>query len=106
MDQATYQSWWQLHIRAARGESLSVGEQAVYEAGLTELDIEEKRQWEDAGLELLRQLKGEVEGLVAAHAQLQARSQRLDRRIWTLEGAYMSLTGLELSTQNHVAPSV
>lgn len=106
MDQIAYQRWWQLHIRVARGESLGVDEQALYEAGLTELDIEEKRQWEDAGLELLRQLKAEVEGLEAAHAQLQARSQRLDRRIWTLEGAYMSLTGLELSSQSHVASPV
>jgi hypothetical protein len=46
-----------------------------------------QRLREDAGLKLLRQLKAEVEGLEAAQAQLQARSQRLDRRIWTLEGA-------------------
>jgi len=88
IDQTTYQQWWQLHIRAARGESLSAGEQAVYEAGLTELDAEEKPLWQDANLDLLRRLKAEVERLEATHAQLQARSQRLDRRIWTLEGAY------------------
>jgi hypothetical protein len=106
MDQTTYQQWWQLHLRAARGESLSAGEQASYEAGLTELDTEEKQQWEDANLALLRQLKAEVERLETAHAELQVRSQRLDRRIWTLEGAYMSLTGLELSSQSHVASPV
>ena len=103
MDQKAYQQWWQLHIRAARGDSLSAGEQALYEAGLTELDTEEQRQWEGANLDLLRQLKAEVESLEATHAQLQARSQRLDRRIWTLEGAYMSLTGVELSSQIYVA---
>lgn len=106
MDKTAYQRWWQLHIRVARGENLSVDEQAVYEVGLTELDGEEKPQWQDAGLELLRQLRAEVEGLEAAHTQLQARSQRLDRQIWTLEGAYMGLTGLELSSQSHVASPV
>ena len=106
MDQATYQQWWQFHIRAARGENLSAGEQNVYEAGLAELDAEEKLLWEDANLDRLRHLKAEVERLEATHAQLQARSQSLDKRIWTLEGAYMGLTGLELSSQSHVASPV
>jgi len=106
MDQASYQQWWQFHLRAARGESLSAGEQAMYEAGLEELDDEEKLLWEDRNLDLLRRLKGEVERLEATHAQLQATSQRLDRRIWMLEGAYMGLTGLELSSQSHVTSPV
>lgn len=97
---------WQLHIRAASGESLSTGEQAVYEAGLAELDAEDQLLWEDANLDLLRRLKAEVERLEAAHGQLQANSQRLDRRIWTLEGAYMGLTGLDLSSQSHGASPV
>ena len=42
-----------------------------------------------------------VERLEMTHAQLQARSHRLDRQIWTLEGVYMSLTGLELSRQDY-----
>ena len=106
MDQTAYQHWWQLHVRAARGESLSASDRALYEAGVAELDAKEKAQWEDANLEQLRQLKAEVERLEATHAQLQAKNQRLDRRIWTLEGAYMSLTGLELSSQHYVASSV
>ena len=106
MDQAIDRQWWQLHIRAARGESLIAGEQAVYDAGLAELDAQEKLLWEDANLDLLRHLKAEVERLEATHAQLQAKSQRLDRRIWTLEGAYMGLTGLELGGQSHVASPV
>jgi len=104
MDQASYQQWWLLHLRAARGESLSAGEQAIYEVGLAELDAEEKLLWEGADLDLLRRLKGEVERLEATHVQLQAASQRLDRRIWMLEGAYMGLTGLELSSQSHASP--
>ncbi len=82
MDQASYQPWWQLHIRVARGASLSTGEQAVYDAGQAELDAEEMLLWQDANLDLLRRLKAEVDRLEAAHAQLQAKSQRLDRRIW------------------------
>lgn len=66
------------HIRAARRESLSAGEQAIYDAGLVELDAEEKLLWEDANLDLLRRLKAEVERLEAAHAQLQVKSQRFD----------------------------
>jgi hypothetical protein len=87
MDSKSYQQWWQLHIRVAKEESLSAGEQANYDAWLAELDPEEKLLWEDANLDLLRRLKADVERLEAIHAQLQARSQQLDRRIWTMEGA-------------------
>jgi len=103
MDQAAYQHWWQLHIRVARGDGLNASELALYEAGVAELDAEEQAQWEDANIERLRQLKAAVDRLEATHAQLQAKNQQLDRRIWTLEGAYMSLTGLELSSQHYVA---
>ena len=102
MDQTTYERWWQLHLKAARGGALDPTERALYEAGLATLDSEEQAQWADTDLALLRQLRAEVERLETTHAQLQARSQRLDRQIWTLEGAYMSLTGLELGKQGYV----
>ena len=95
MDQTTYERWWQLHLQAARGGTLDPTERALYEAGLDALDPEEQAQWADTDLALLRQLRAEVERLETSHAQLQARSQRLDRQV-TLEGAYMSLTGFEL----------
>ena len=104
MDQTTYMQWWQLHLRVARGDELDAAERATYEAGLIDLDAEEKAQWTDGDLTRLRRLKAEVDSLQTTYVQLQARSQRLDRRIWTLEGAYMALTGLELSGQGH-APS-
>lgn len=104
MDQITYERWWQLHLRVARGNEMDAAEQAVYEAGLIELDAEEKVQWTDSDLMRLRRLKAEVEGLQTTHLQLQTTSQRLERQIWTLEGAYMALTGLELTGQGH-APS-
>lgn len=104
MDQTTYGRWWQLHLRVARGAELDAAERASYEAGLIELDAEEKAQWTDTDLTQLRKLKAEVEGLQATRAQLQAKSRRLDRQIRTLEGAYVALTGVELSSLGH-APS-
>ena len=106
MNKKRYERWWQLHVRVARGESLSAAEQVLYDAGLADLDAEDKAQWEDANLALLRRLKEEIERLESTHAQLQARSHRLDRQIWTLEGAYMGLTGLELSSQGHATSPV
>ncbi len=106
MDRANYARWWQLHLRAARGEALDDAEQAAYEAGLTALDREEQIKGQDAELELLRQLKAEVARLETTHAQLQTRSHRLDRQIWTLEGAYTVLTGLELGGQSYVTSPV
>ena len=104
MDQTTYVRWWQLHLRVAKGDELDATERATYEAGLIELDAEEKAQWTDNDLTRLRKLKAEVEGLQATRAQLQAKSRRLDRQIRTLEGAYVALTGVELSSLGH-APS-
>ncbi len=43
MDEATYKQWWPLHRRAALGETLSVEEQALYEAGTQQLDAEEEQ---------------------------------------------------------------
>ena len=106
MEQATYARWWQLHLSVARGEKLDTTEQALYEAGLSGLDTEETALWEDANLTALRRLRAEVERLETSHAQLQSRSRNLDRQIWMLEGAYMGLTGLELSSQGHAASPV
>ncbi len=98
MDQTTYERWWQLHLQVAKGEELDAAEQDIYAAGLLDLNAEEeKTPWENSNLTMLRRLRTEVESLETTHAQLQAKSRRLDRQIWTLEGAYMVLTGRELS---------
>lgn len=106
VDQTTYERWWQLHLQVARGITLKPTERASYEAGLVALDSEDQAPSANTDLALLRQLRAEVERLEMTHAQLQAKSQRLDRQIWTLEGAYMSLTGLQLSRQGYVASPV
>lgn len=106
MDEKTYARWWQLHLSVARGEALDAREQVLYQAGLAELDTEEKASWEDENLSTLRKLKAEMEQLERGHAQLQSKSRTLDRQIWMLEGAYMGLTGLELSSQGHAASPI
>jgi hypothetical protein len=40
MDQATYQRWWPLHLRAARGEELHDEERSFYEEGRRSLEQE------------------------------------------------------------------
>ena len=105
MDQTTYMRWWQLHLRVARGDELDAAGRATYEAGLIELDAEEKAQWTDSDLIRLRKLKAEVESLQSTRVQLQAKSRRLDRQIRTLERAYVALTGVELSGLGN-APSL
>jgi hypothetical protein len=99
MDETTYARWWQFHLRVARGENLDAAEQAAYDEGLAALDLEEQSQLRDTDLARLRQLKAEVERLETDHARLESMSHRLDRQIWTLEGAYMVLTGLELGSE-------
>lgn len=42
MDQETYQRWWALHLRVARGEERGAEEQALYTAGRLQLEREEK----------------------------------------------------------------
>ena len=66
MDQATYDRWWQLHLRVANGEGLDSTERATYEAGLAVLDAEERAQFDDASLTVLRNLKAEVEVLACS----------------------------------------
>ena len=104
MEQSTHERWWQLHVRTAKGEDLDPGERETYEAGLSDLDADEKKQMKNGDLLMLRRLKSEVENLETTNAQLQARTHRLDRQIWTLEGACMALMGLELSSLDN-APS-
>ena len=106
MDQANYERWWQLHLRTAKGEILNDTEQTEYEAGTSALDLEEQTRGQDADLALLRKLKAEIARLEAAHAQLQTKNRRLEQQIWTLEGAYAVLTGLELGGQSYVTSPV
>ncbi|HIQ04146.1 MAG TPA: hypothetical protein EYH31_00450 [Anaerolineae bacterium] len=103
MDNARYQRWWRLHLRVARGETLNAAERAEYEAGLEALDEEEKEQLQPGSVTMLRRLRAQVEQLRRAHAELLAKSARLDEQIAALERAYRALTGYELAGEPHAS---
>ncbi len=75
-------AWSALHLRKARGESLTDEERAVYEAGLRELEAGESYPRD---LEELRRLRAELTRLKVENAELEARSAALDRQIAALE---------------------
>lgn len=103
MDEKTYKQWWQLHLRVARGETLTPAEQIEYDTGLEALDKEEKEQLQPDSLNALRRLRTQVEQLQSTHAHLSAESARLDKRIAILEKAYQALTGYQLANEPHAS---
>jgi predicted RNase H-like nuclease (RuvC/YqgF family) len=85
MDEKTYKQWWQLHLRAALGETLSSDEQNEYESGLKVLYEEERVQFlQTNGLTELRELRSQVERLQTTNDQLKDESTRLDKKIAAL----------------------
>lgn len=82
MDEATYQQWWQLHVRTARGESLRRDEQTIYDAGRHELEQDEKL----GHLENAKQARVELQTLERERRRLEQRRQQLDGEIAALEG--------------------
>ncbi len=84
MDEATYQQWWQFHVRACRGEVLPEDERISYEDGLQELHSEEvlTEDWS-----ALRQARAAVLELDAKCEQLHVRRQQLRRQVTRLEAA-------------------
>ena len=103
MENARYQRWWQLHLRVARGETLNPAERAEYEAGLAVLDREEEEQFKPGSVTTLRKLRAQVEQLRRVHAELLAKSARLDEQIIALERAYRALTGYELASEPYAS---
>ncbi len=101
MSEKEDERWWQLHLRVCLGETLDAAEQAVYAEGLANRDAAERSQLHAADLAELQRLKAEVAKLEANRARLEAKSDWLNRQIWTLEGAYMVLTGFQLSSQDY-----
>src|SRR5262245_54438270 len=84
MDQATYQRWWPLHLRVARGEELSAEEWPIYEAGLRQLEQGDKVL---ASSVALQQAPAAVAALEAEHAAIIVRRKKLDEEIASLEKA-------------------
>jgi hypothetical protein len=76
-------SWWDLHVRAARGEELSPAEQVEYEAALRQHDQSPLAQPDLAELKRLRSHAG---SLAEENAQLRTRVDALLREIRRMEG--------------------
>ena len=101
MNKKDNERWWQLHLRVCLGETLDAAEQGLYAEGLASMDASERSQLHTSDLAELQRLQSEVAKLEATSARLEAKSDWLNRQIWTLEGAYMVLTGFQLSSQDY-----
>ncbi len=79
-----YETWWRLHLRTAKEETLRPEEQALYKAGNDYLDGEEenliKGEWSS-----LYTLRTQVDQLQQKHSDLLHRSSELDAEIALLE---------------------
>jgi ABC-type phosphate transport system auxiliary subunit len=89
MHEAEYRTWWDLHLRASRGETLSAEEQAAYDSGLQRLQREEQIEGDLAPLRAAKVALARVE---AERARLQARHEALASEIAALESALSERT--------------
>lgn len=86
MDTSEYAAWWQLHLRFARGETLSAEEQSRYEAVRDELDRDDELPL----LASAKHARTDLRRLEAERDELERRRQQLDSRIAALEGRLSS----------------
>lgn len=81
MDHSAFQTWWDLHVRVARGESLTAEESEVYRSGQQDLE-----SGEESELLLSAKLaRDDLTALESERSQLERRRQELDAEIQTLE---------------------
>ncbi len=85
MPDFNYERWWELHVRNAKGEALTVEDRAEYIAGQVILDGEEPIVDSDKFAHL-RVLRSSIGRAVERHAELVSRSEELDEKIAALEG--------------------
>jgi len=98
MDEAPYKTWWQLHLRAALGETLSEEEQHAYAAGLAELEAEERAERHHDAAEL-RSLQARLRELTARNQELAQEEALLREQAAQLEQQYLALTGERLGLE-------
>ena len=91
----TYQRWWELHVRVARGERLSPADRVVYDAG--------RRELEDNGnsepLQNAKQAREELRDLEVQRRRLEQRRQELDAEITAIESALARKPGNSLAQE-------
>lgn len=82
MNKATYEAWWQLHLRAAKGEELNESERQRYLATLHHLEQEEVFHVDATDIERLQnqltQAQAEGEHLRVYRLQLEAKLAELE----------------------------
>lgn len=81
MGDSAFQSWWELHIRVARGESLTAEESAVYQSGQEGLESGEEAQL----LLRAKHIREDLAALESERSELERRRQALDAEIQKLE---------------------
>src|SRR5262249_59003802 len=98
MKENEYQIWWPLHLRVAKGETLSEEERHMYETGLAALESEE--------LPILRSSSNDWRTWQQRWSELNQRTQQLARQeaalryqAAQLEEQYLALTGEKLSLE-------
>ena len=97
-----YEEWWSLHLRVAKGESLSQPEQRTYQVGLEQIDSQSKNIEGDTIL-YLRTLRAAIGLATSQQAELTDRTKELDAQIIALESQYQRLTGQTLNWDPHVS---
>lgn len=98
MDEKQYQSWWQLHLRAALGETLTAEEDRKYRAGLAELEAKEQSEWMPDPA-AARALQTRVKELMTRTAELAQQEDLLRQQTAQLEARYLAVTGERLSLE-------
>ncbi len=82
--------WWRLHLRKARGETLSDQEQQLYDEELARQESTAPPLQSD--LEGLKQLRQRVLALASDNADLRSRLSELDKEIHRLEQSLSQAT--------------
>lgn len=100
MSNLEYEQWWSLHLRVAKGETLSPQEESDYATGLSQLDGETAATNGET-VNYLRTLRTAINRAVSLHTELTARSADLDRKILALEARYQQQTGQTLNWEPH-----
>jgi hypothetical protein len=82
MDEQAYKAWWPLHLRVAKGETLTAEEQVVYETGRQQLYEEEKL---DGSIDALQKARRQMLELKAEYEQMRQRYEQMEAEIAALE---------------------
>jgi hypothetical protein len=83
MNQVTYERWWSLHLQVARGQTLSVEDQAFYDSARQSLEGLENL----GDIEAARQERAHLTALQVEYAAWEKRRQQLNAEIAKLESA-------------------